>query len=428
MKSKKRFFQLILQCAIQINLFALSALGSTVEKDWSGPAQFVVLSTADHFDGSKQNGGEMPNPYKIIHETYGSFAGKELAIGVAPMFRVFQKDMDIFISEMKNHLKFAQVYKVPVFFCLSSFVFNNARPDLWNWWDPNAPGYNPGNRNNVEWFDWTPDSAVKIGWLNWGNQMRLPPMPNLMSPVFRAEVRKAFQTLGSIVKDWYDQLPQEDKWLLIGFRSTDEVAIGINNWYYPEGNSYLGKDPSEDPKTRLKVKELPSRGVQTIGYAAVKTAGLKSYGVITMKEINEVCRLHCENCSKILFDLGFPREKIFSSAFGKSVEECKTCITNYSSPSWSFYHQEALHPEEFDSAVNALKFSDAPCWAMAEWGIGANSSSEEYLSGLKKGLDMQNCRFIRLTGEWFRNPMPKAKEQVVVSALQNLLYKTTNSH
>lgn len=67
---------------------------------------------------------------------------------------------------------------------LDGINYWQARPDLWNWWDKSKPGYNPENKKNVEWTDWTPDSAVKIGWRNWGSQHRVLPMPNLMSPAY----------------------------------------------------------------------------------------------------------------------------------------------------------------------------------------------------------------------------------------------------
>lgn len=403
-----------------LQLIASSAHSQDPSGAWSGPKQYIVLSTSDNYDGSIKNGKQMPNPYKMVNETYGSLEGKPVAIGVAPMFRVFQKDMNVFKEEMRNHLKQSEKYKVPIFICLSSFVFNNARPDLWNWWDKNAPGYNPANKYNVEWFDWTPDSAVKIGWLNWGSQMRLPPMPNLMSPAFRKELGIAFNELGSIVKEWYEKLPENEKWLLIGFRTTDEVAIGINNWYYPNGNSFLDKDPKDDPQTGLQPLILPSRGVQTIGYAAVKTAGIKSSGTITIEDINEACRRHCEYCSKLIFDLGFPREKIYSSSFGKTEGECKTCITDYSCPSWSFYHAEAMTPSRFESAFAALAYSDAPYWAMAEWGIPRTSEVERFQSGLGTGLALQNIRFIRLTGEFFDPPL-RGTPEALVEVLKNIL-------
>lgn len=410
-------FTLIKKYLILVIAFLLSsAVCNSNVPEWDGPDQYIVLSTTDNRITSSNGNG-----YKVISETFGSFDGKSVAVGVAPMLRVFQKDMSEFEKELKLHLKYSQQYKVPIFICLSTFVFNTARPDMWNWWDGNKAGYDPMNRFNVEWTDWTADSAVKIGWLNWGSQMRLPPMPNLMSSKFRKELKVAFITLGSIVKKWYNELPEEDKWLFIGFRSTDEVAIGINNWYYPGGNNYLDQPEENDPQYGLNVYDLPARGVDTIGFAAVKTAGIKTSGTITIEDINEVCRLHCEYSSMVLFNLGFPREKIFSSSFGKTLGECKTCLTKYSCPSWSFYHSNAITPGNFASALEALSYSDAPYWAMAEWGVGVGTTAESYQTALETGLGIGTCRFIRLTGEFFRPPskvIPDALEEALKKIIQ----------
>ena len=55
-----------------------------------------------------------------------------------------------------------------------------ARRDLWNWWDPARPGYDPANRENVEWTRWSPDNAIKIAWRSWGRQIRVLPPANLI--------------------------------------------------------------------------------------------------------------------------------------------------------------------------------------------------------------------------------------------------------
>jgi hypothetical protein len=40
------------------------------------------------------------------------------------------------------------------------------RPDLWNWFDPAKPGYNPSNKDNVEWHGWD-GPPNKVRYLNW---------------------------------------------------------------------------------------------------------------------------------------------------------------------------------------------------------------------------------------------------------------------
>ena len=71
---------------------------------------------------------------------------------------------------------------IPVHFHLDGQNWIGGRPDLWNWFDPDLPGYDPENKKNVEWTSWTPDSAVKICWRDWGCQIRILPAPNLFSP------------------------------------------------------------------------------------------------------------------------------------------------------------------------------------------------------------------------------------------------------
>ena len=60
------------------------------------------------------------------------------------------------------------------------------RPDLWNWFDPMKPGYNPDNQRNVEWFGWDGPPA-RVRYLNWGEAQRMPPPMCFTSHTVRAE-------------------------------------------------------------------------------------------------------------------------------------------------------------------------------------------------------------------------------------------------
>ena len=72
---------------------------------------------------------------------------------------------------------------------------------------------------------------MKIGWLNWGRQIRLRPMANVFSPAYQAEVKKRMDIILSFVADWYKSLPKEKKYLLCGIKLTGELGFGFNNWY-----------------------------------------------------------------------------------------------------------------------------------------------------------------------------------------------------
>ncbi len=63
------------------------------------------------------------------------------------------------------------------------------RPDLWNWFDPNKPGYNPDNKYNVEWHGWD-GPPNEVGYLNHGVLERRPPNMCFTSSSTRPEVTR----------------------------------------------------------------------------------------------------------------------------------------------------------------------------------------------------------------------------------------------
>jgi hypothetical protein len=166
---------------------------------------------------------------------------------------------------------------------------------LWNWWDESLPGFDPANRENVEWSGWSPNDALKIAWRNWGRQLRVRPPPNLMSQRYRKECHEKMTLLIPVVLDWWKALPAKKKELLVGIKLGWESSIGVNAWYYPKGNDFLGRPASNDPVTGLKGNELPARGVATIGYAAVKTAGIRDSGELTEADLAEVVQRHLDD-------------------------------------------------------------------------------------------------------------------------------------
>jgi hypothetical protein len=273
----------------------------------------------------------------------------------------------------------------------------------------------------VEWTSWSPDDAVKLGWLNWGRQIRLNPMPNLMSPAYRKAVADEMTHLIAIVAQWYQNLPGEKKYLFGGIKVTGEMFIGVNNWYYPNGNSYIDKDPVNDPQTGINVFDLPGRGVQTIGYAALKTAGIKTSGNITGDDIAELARRHSEIVSKLCADLGIPRDHIFSHAAGHG-KDLDACINQYACPAWSFYGQDATNPAGFTEALDRLKTSDAPYFGIAEWSVGDSQDPTKWKNAISNGLSITRCRYLsvyaNVVGNDYFNTNPNTYAVQGIKAVQ----------
>jgi hypothetical protein len=86
------------------------------------------------------------------------------------------------------HLAFAtaRTYDVALMLHFDFHVAWQNRPDLWNWFDPQKPGYDPANSRNVEWFGWEGPPA-KVRYLNWGVPQRMAPPMCFTSPAVRAE-------------------------------------------------------------------------------------------------------------------------------------------------------------------------------------------------------------------------------------------------
>jgi hypothetical protein len=79
------------------------------------------------------------------------------------------------VADLREFLRLAQLTDTPIVVQLDGEQWWANRPDLWNWWDESLPGFSPANRENVEWFGWSPDQALRIAWRNWGRQLRVRP-------------------------------------------------------------------------------------------------------------------------------------------------------------------------------------------------------------------------------------------------------------
>jgi hypothetical protein len=270
-----------------------------------------------------------------------------------------------------------------------------ARPDLWNWWDRDLPGYNPANASNVEWSGWGPEYALKIAWRNWGKQYRIQPPPNLMSPQYRQACHAAMEPLVREIVRWRDALPAEKRWIFVGVKLGWESAIGMGSHYYPDGNTLVDKDPAHDPDWRAQPQKLPGRGYQPIGYAAVTTAALAHEGQLREEHLAEVIRRHLDDLSSVARRCGLPRDQIFTHCGGWAQGEklYRAAVNEQSCPGWSFYRY-GRDPTKDSTAMAALAASDAPFWAATEWlPIGAKTSKDWYMA-LRNTLATDRCRYV----------------------------------
>ena len=188
------------------------------------------------------------------------------------------------VEGVVNFLNAAKNTRTPVQITLDTAQFWYAS-DLWNFFDPSQPGYDPANVANVEWTGWSSDSATMISWRNWGSQFRMPtPQPNLASPLLLQKLSKVLISVVGSIKQWYNDQTPEVQELLVDIKLGEEVDVGANFYYYPNGNQIWKDHPkntSFDPdfsKFGPKWSKGLSGGLPALGYNMVTTINNIMYG------------------------------------------------------------------------------------------------------------------------------------------------------
>lgn len=321
-----------------------------------------------------------------------------LKLGISYVFDYLRSDLDSVEQSLNNFLRLSEETDVPILVNLDGLNWMEARPDLWNWWDPDKPGYNPENRKNVEWTSWDESDAVKISWRNWGSQLRVLPAPNIMSPAIIAAQLAALDRLIPNIVRWYTALPANKKHLLGGVKLGHETSIGVNAYYYKNGNRYLERMPDDsslDPLESFNLQAGYNGGLAQLGYAAVKTAGIKQTGRITQDDIHQVVQHYLAVVCQRTHELGVPKTLIFTHQGGTYPPFDKhmsfaPAVNDYSIPGWSFY---SVDPHQAGDLGDVLDKQEVSSWAAVEWWWPGNNQLE-WMYNLHRTLTYRDCRFL----------------------------------
>lgn len=321
-----------------------------------------------------------------------------LRIGVSFVFSTLETPTDQIAQRIRTALDCSEKTTTPVLIALDGQNWWESRADLWNWWDPTKPGYNASNVSNVEWTGWSTSNALKISWRDWGVIHRVAPAQNIASPRIISLQTNALRELIPVIATWYSKLSPTNRWLLGGVKLGWEASIGYNAYYYPDGNRYLEKwptDPSHDPKYPLDPNKGLSSGVVQIGYAALTARGVKPHHKITRDELGHLVRWYLNELCQTAHDAGLPADLIYTHQGGTYKPWDKhlpfwPATNDNSTPGWSFY---GLDPNEIAPLRRDLKFAHQQRWAACEWWWGGGNAAEwEY--HFRRTLTFADCRFI----------------------------------
>jgi len=179
------------------------------------------------------------------------------------------------VTKLKSDLDLAKKLNIPVLFQVDT---ENWLPEsLLNWYDPKKPGVDPAKVADMEWYGWTPDTAVKLCWRNWGTTVRVGPHPNLLSARFQAWEKNICEAMAPVVTQWLTELTPEQQRLFIGWKCSWETTPNSQYAYFRDGNSYYYR--ADDPKWDNANKEH-------FGYNAAKTAGIQTNGVLQLRGVH----------------------------------------------------------------------------------------------------------------------------------------------
>lgn len=324
-------------------------------------------------------------------------ANPALRLGVSFVFDFLRYDLDAVARSLERFLALSEETGMPVLVNLDGMNWWEGRPDLWNWWDSKSPGYDPENRKNVEWSDWGPEHAVKVGWRNWGQQIRVLPMMNMPSPSVIAAHREALKRLLPMVTAWHSALPDDKKWLLGGVKLGHEASIGVNAYYYPDGNALVDKPPAKDPAYGLDFGKGWHGGLQPLGYAAAVTSGIKNSGELTRDDIAHIVKQYLAMLVNEAHAAGLKPDWVYTHQGGtyppweKNLPWEAAFVPN-ASPGWSFYFTD---PADARGLSSALDKHGSDRWAAVEWWWHGKNETE-WRDHFMRTLSFRDCRFIAI--------------------------------
>jgi platelet-activating factor acetylhydrolase IB subunit beta/gamma len=232
------------------------------------------------------------------------------------------------VRQLRADLLLAQKLEVPI---LVQVDTENWLPEsLLNWYDPQKPGFDPAKVADVEWYGWTPDTAVKVCWRNWGTPIRVGPHPNLLSPRFQAWEKTIYEAMAPVVVQWARELPADKQWLYVGWKCGWETMPNNQYRYFRDGNSYYSR--TDNPAWN-------DTDIQRIGYNAAQSAGIQSTGELGHSQLMKVVGRHLAFLASTARSLGLPREKLYAHTLvqGTDSDNIDSQFNADSNPSPSYY-------------------------------------------------------------------------------------------
>lgn len=301
-----------------------------------------------------------------------------LAIGITCSTFAEEKQVSDNIHRAFN---FARKHNIALMLHFDFHVEWSNRPDLWNWFDPKKPGYNPSNRQNVEWFGWDGPPA-KARYLNWGETQRMPPPMCLTSKAIRAEwARLIRDVIAPSLKKELAALEREGKGRLFA-----GILVGSESTF----DNYTHTDPET-----AKVVAADGAPTGQLGYRALLDRGYsKDHPPADIhKALGEIIQETVAFWCKAFVQSGLPARKLYPHIpAGANLEmtsaPIEAAFNAWSRPGWSTYPVDQL-AQNFQPLYDALKKHGSPPWGGVAANVGIPGADR---LGVLPGVALQSWR------------------------------------
>jgi hypothetical protein len=287
--------------------------------------------------------------------------GKTRLLGFGTGGNAFDAEDNI-THQIRGGFATAMEHDLAVIFHYDFHYFWKNRPDLWNWFDPDQPGYDPENKMNVEWHGWD-GPPNKVRYLNWGVLERIAPHMSFTSEEVRAEItRIVSEIIVPVTLEELEKLKAEGKEVLFaGILVGSEPSIDDYSDPNPERTKMMEEDG-------VKPGPLGYRALMDRGYSADNPP--EDFRQALAKIIQETIAFWC----KQFVDAGIPPEKLYPHVAAPAPIEMMnapiwTAFNEYNRPGWTTYPVMVLG-QNFNAIYEALEKHGNPGWAGVEANAG----------------------------------------------------------
>lgn len=342
------FFGKLLLCLSLCSILGQPAMqAEPVNASTSKPAELFLYN----FEPDLVTPGVIANCVKRLGAT--TSADGRRRFGFSTQICILKQPTEETVEYVQNALRESEENNVPVAIRLMGDRFWDNRPELWNWWAPDQPGFNPKNIENVEWYGWGKENAVKMGWVKWGPGSFIPlvPSPNLASPAYIAANKKELDVLLPIIVKWQENLPADRKDLMAGIvfgweMQADHLGAFYKGYEKDDIYTWLKRPSTDRPETMGEPIQL--------GFSAATTLGLQGGkgSLLTDDTVAEIMRYYFEAMADIAVAHGIPEEKIMLHGVGLGEKNHGTLLRRYPKviPGWTTY---AAQPFNFEYLIDS---------------------------------------------------------------------------